>query len=143
MRFRFAFPLVVVLAAPVAAHPLTEIRFDRTVPVRVGADRISVRYRLELSPLALQLDAAKRLTTAEIAKLDKSLTGLARAYAAKVADELREKLHITADGKPLRIVVDAIDVEFTHHVVCEFRLNAAWPPGGCRPTRWRACTSRQ
>ncbi len=80
MRFRFSFLLLhFVLAGPVSAHPLTEVRYDRTAAVRLAQDGIEVTYTLEVSAIALHLDAAKRLTPAEIAALDRTAIGYATA----------------------------------------------------------------
>src|SRR4051812_43725395 len=98
MRFRPAFPLLFLLTAPAAAHPLTDVRFDRTSAVRLADDAIEVIYTLEVSPIGLHLDAAKRLSAEDIAALDKTARGYVAAYAKKVAPELTEKFHITVDG---------------------------------------------
>ena len=54
MRPFLALTASLLAAAPAAAHPLTELRFDRTAAVRAGADGVAVRYKLEVSALALQ-----------------------------------------------------------------------------------------
>lgn len=122
--------LFLVAANPAAAHPLTDIRFDRTAAVRLSGDGVEVTYTLELSPFALYLDAAKRLSAEEIAKLDKSARNLASAYAKQVATELVEKFHVKVDGEPLRLEVTAIDVTTSEHAGCRFTLRVVWPPGG-------------
>ena len=133
MRLR-VFPLVALLffavADPATAHPLTDIRFDRAAAVRVSTDGVRVTYTLELSPLALYLDSAKRLTAADIAKLDRNARSLASAYAKQVATELNEKLRVRVDGEALPLKVTAIDVTTSDHVTCRFTLLAPWPPGG-------------
>jgi ABC-type nickel/cobalt efflux system permease component RcnA len=130
MRPYLAFSLLLLLAAPAAAHPLTDIRYDRTAAVRVSADGVDVTYTLEVSPLGLHLDAARRLTPDDIAALDKTARGYAAAYAKKVAPELAEKFRVTIDGEPLALRIISIDVTFEEHAKCEFKLRAAWPPGG-------------
>ncbi len=132
MGFRvvLAVLLFFVAASPAAAHPLTDIRFDRTAAVRLSADGVDITYTLELSPFALYLDAAKRLTAEEISKLDKSARSLASAYAKQVATELVEKFRVSVGGEPLRLKVTAIDVTTSEHAGCRFTLRAAWPPGG-------------
>ena len=130
MRFRLALLLPLLLAAPAAAHPLTAVRFDRTAAVRVSDDGVEVLYTLQVSPLGLHLDAAKRFSPDDIAKLDKTPRGYAAAYASKVAPELTEKFRVAVDGRPLPLQVTAIDVTFTDHAECRYTLRAAWPSGG-------------
>ncbi|HEV3439074.1 MAG TPA: hypothetical protein VG122_17030 [Gemmata sp.] len=130
MRFRFSFLLLLlVLAGPVSAHPLTEVRYDRTAAVRLAPDGIEVTYTLEVSAIALHLDAAKRLTPEEIAALDRTAIGYATTYAKKVAPELTDKFSINTDGEPISLRVTAIDIKMTDHAVCRFILRGAWPPG--------------
>ena len=130
MRFRLALLLLVLVGGPAAAHPLTDIRFDRTAAVRLADDGIEVIYTLEVSAIGLHLDAAKRLTAQDIAGLDKTARGYAAVYAKRVVPELTEKLRILVDGIRLPLQVQNIDVTFTDHAVCRFTLHAAWPPGG-------------
>jgi nickel/cobalt exporter len=130
MRTLLALPLLVLSAGTAAAHPLTDIRFDRTAAVRVSPDGVEVTYTLELSPFALHLDAARRLTPHDIAQLDRSGRDLPSTYARRVAAELAERFRLTADGTPLSPRVTHIEVTQTDHARCVFRLRAAWPPGG-------------
>lgn len=130
MRFCFSLILLFsVFTSLVRAHPLGDFRFDRTAAVRLGADGIEFTYTLEVSAIALHLDAAKRLTPAEIAALDRSATGYAAAYAKKVAPELTDKFIIKSDGQRVSLQVTAIDIKMTDHAVCRFTLRGAWPPG--------------
>ena len=132
MRFRFSLLALLLAAATATAHPLTDVRFDRTAAVRVADDAVEVIYTLEASPIGLHLDAAKRLSTPDIAGLDKTARGYVSAYAKRVAPELLEKFQIAVDGTRLKFAVKSIDVTFTDHAVCRFTLEAAWPPGGTR-----------
>ena len=109
MRFRVALPLLLLLTAPAAAHPLTDVRFDRTSAVRLADDAVEVIYTLEASPIGLHLDAAKRLSAEDIAALDKTARGYVGTYAKKVAPELTEKLRILVDGVRLALEVKTID----------------------------------
>jgi ABC-type nickel/cobalt efflux system permease component RcnA len=132
MRSRVALPALFLLFAtsPAAAHPLTDLRFDRTAAVRLSGDGVEVTYTLELSAFALHLDAAKRLTTDDIAALDKTARGLAAAYARRVATDIAEKFRVAVDGQPLPLRVTGIDVSIGEHATCRFTLAAPWPPGG-------------
>jgi ABC-type nickel/cobalt efflux system permease component RcnA len=121
--------LLLLISAKASAHPLTDLRFDRTAAVRLSADGVEVTYTLEASTLALYLDAARRLTPAEIAALKRNVLEFTTTYAKKVAPELTEKFKIKADGAPVSIKVAAIDVKVSDHAVCRFTLTAAWPSG--------------
>lgn len=131
MRFTLALPLVVLFTAPAAAHPLTDIRFDRTVAIRLADNGVEVTYTLEVGLLTMYADG-KRLTAEDIAALDRTPRGFAAAYARRVAPELVERLRMTADGARLALEVKAIDVTFTDHATCRFTLSAPWPAGGPR-----------
>ena len=100
MRSRIFLPALVLLLAarPAPAHPLTDIRFDRTAAVRLSTDGVGVTYTLELGALALNLDSAKRLSAEEISRLDKTITGLAKVYARKVAADARGAYVATVRG---------------------------------------------
>ena len=90
--------LLLLTAAPAAAHPLTDVRFDRTDRgARWPTMAVEVTYTLEVSPLGLHLDAARRLSAEDIAGLDKTARGYAAVYAKRVAPELVEKFR--ADGR--------------------------------------------
>jgi nickel/cobalt exporter len=135
MRFRLALPFLIVVAAPAAAHPLTDVRFDRTAAVRLADDGVEVIYTLEVSPIGLHLDAARRFSAEDIAALDKTARGYAAAYAKKVAPELVEKFRVTANGTAVAFrVATAPDVTFTDHAICRFTLRGDWPAGGERRT---------
>jgi nickel/cobalt exporter len=130
MRYRFFFALAaLVFSSQLHAHPLTDTRFDRTAAVRLSPEGIEVTYTLEVSSIAMHLDAAKRMTPADIAALDRTPVGYATAYAKKVALELTDKFNISLDGQPLPLRVTAIDVKMTDHAVCRFTLKSEWPPG--------------
>ena len=132
MRPFLAFILLLVFAAPAGAHPLTDVRFDRTAAVRLSDDSIEVIYTLEVGLLALHIDAKNRLSVEDIAGLDKSVRGYAAVYAKRVAPELTEKFRVAVDGKTLEWTVTSIDVTFTDHAICRFTLRGTWPPGGKR-----------
>jgi nickel/cobalt exporter len=131
MRFRYSSLFLVLLFTSTSfAHPLTDVRYDRTAAVRFSAEGIEVTYTLEASLLAMHLDAAKRLTPQEISGLDRTASGYAKAYARKVAPDLIDKFMIQSDGTPIALKVTASYVEITDHAICRFILSCAWPPGG-------------
>lgn len=122
--------LVLLFAAPAAAHPLPSSRYDRTVAVRIAPDGVIVKYTLEVGQFTIWLDGAKLFSPEEISKLDKTSRGFSTAYAKKIAPELARDLHATADGKLLEFSVEKIDVEASDHPRFQFVFKAAWPPGG-------------
>lgn len=124
--------LVVVLmagAAPLAAHPIPNTRYDRTIAVRVGADGVNVKFTLEVSQLTIWLDGGKLFTPAEIAKLDRTSRGFSIAYAKKMAPEIARDFRATCDGKPLEFRTEKIDVEPGEHPRFQFLYKADWPAG--------------
>ncbi len=113
MRSYLVFSLLLLLAAPAAAHPLTNVQFDRTAAVRVSDGGVEVLYTLEVSPLGLHLDAARRFSPDDIAKLDKTPKGYAAAYASKVAPELTDKFRVTG-GRPTASIASDSDRRDVH-----------------------------
>ncbi len=118
---------LVVAAGIAQAHPLADIRYDRTIAVRLGVDGVEVTYTLDVSPLGMHIDAAQRLTPAEVAALDRTLRGYAAAYARKVAVELQEQLRLHLDGQRLPLRLVSTEVVLTDHPTCRYVLRAAWP----------------
>lgn len=126
--------LLLCAAPPLAAHPLPNMRYDRTVAVRLTPDAVVVKYTLEVGWFTMHLDGAKLLTADEIAKLDKSEKSFATLYGKKVAPAVAADLRVTVDGKPLPLRVEKIDLEFLDHLKCNFTLRAEWPAGGTKRT---------
>jgi nickel/cobalt exporter len=121
--------LLIGLAGPGAAHPIPNTRYDRTVAVRVAADRVIVKYTLEVSQFTIWLDGAKLFSPEEIAKLDRTSRGFSTAYARKIAPEIARDLHAVANGKFLDLHVEKIDVEVAEHSRFQFLYSADWPAG--------------
>jgi nickel/cobalt transporter (NicO) family protein len=124
--------LLLLIAAPVAAHPIPNTRYDRTVAVRVTADGVIVKYALEVSQLTIWLDGAKLFNPDEISRLDRTRRGFSSAYAQKIAPEIARDLHVTADGQTLEFHPEKIEVEASEHPRFQFLFRAAWPPGGTK-----------
>jgi ABC-type nickel/cobalt efflux system permease component RcnA len=123
-------PLVLLLcAAPAAAHPLPNLRYDRTVAVRLSPTGVKVTYTLDVSWFTMHLDGSRLLTPDDIAKLDKTERGYATAYARRLAPEVAGTLRATVDGKPLVFRVEKIDIDPGEHLQIRFVLRADWPPG--------------
>lgn len=129
-RLTVALLLLTVLAPELAAHPLPNTRYDRTIAVRVSPDGAIVKYTLEVSQFTIWLDGAKLFTPDEISKLDKTSRGFSKAYAQKMAPEIARDLHATADGKLLEFSAEKIDVEAGDHPRFQFAFKANWPAGG-------------
>src|SRR5205823_10177776 len=132
---RTAAPLLLLLcAAPAAAHPLPNLRYDRTVAVRLSPTGVRVTYTLDVSWFTMHLDGSRLLTPDDIAKLDRTERGYAAAYAKKLGPEIAGTLRATADGKPLTFAVEKIDVDPGEHLQVRYVLRADWPPGPKRRT---------
>ena len=124
--------LVLTLAAgPAAAHPLPNLRYDRTVAVAVAATPagVSVAYTLELSEWSLVFDGQRLFAPAELP----ALTGpraYAAAYARKKAPLLAEDLRLTIDGRFTPLLPGPVSVEpDADHLKLAFTFTAAWPAG--------------
>ena len=92
------------------AHPLPNLRFDRTVHVRLASDAITVRYTLEINDWTMVLDGKEFLAPAEV----KQISGprdYATLYARKKAPILAELLLASVDERPLRWDVVSADSE--------------------------------
>ena len=124
-----ALPLLLLLAAPAAAHPLPNLRYDRTVAVRLSPTGVKVTYTLDVSWFTMHLDGSRLLTPDDIARLDKTPRGYATAYVKRLAPEIAGTLLAKADGKPLVFRVEKIDIDPGEHLQVRFVLRTDWPPG--------------
>ena len=118
-----------VLAPALKAHPLAEIRFDRTIAVRLSVSGIDVTYTLDVSVLGMHLDAARRLTPQEVARMERTLRGYATAYAHKAAEEVQSQLQLLVNGRPLKLELIQWDITLTDHPSCRYLLRVRWPEG--------------
>ncbi|MFO0848681.1 MAG: hypothetical protein U0871_09025 [Gemmataceae bacterium] len=130
---RAALFTLLLLAAPAVAHPLPNMRFDRTVHVRLAPSGVTIRYAVELNDWTMALDGAPIIPRAETA----SLTGpqaYAKKYAEKKAPLLADSLRATLDGKPLTFRTQKIEVGSKRdHAELRFTFRADWqPPAGQR-----------
>jgi nickel/cobalt exporter len=124
--------LLLALAPSVAAHPIPNTRYDRTVAVRATPDGVVVKYTLEVNQVTIWLDVARLFTADEISQLDKTGRGFVTACAKKLAPEVARDLRATADGQPLAFRVEKIDVEVSDHPRFQFLFKSDWPPGGTK-----------
>jgi ABC-type nickel/cobalt efflux system permease component RcnA len=118
------------LVPAVSAHPLAEVRFDRTIAVRLSAAGVDVTYTLDVSVLGMHLDAARRLTPEEVARLERTWRGYATAYARKAAEEVQGRLQVRVDGQPLALELIHWDVTLSDHPTYRYLLRGRWPNGG-------------
>ncbi len=128
-RSLFALALVPVLAAAVAAHPLPNLRYDRTVSVRFDATGATVRYVLELNDWTMVLDG-KDLFTPEEKRAFTGQRAFERKYAEKKAPLVADNLRATIDGKPVAFRPTRIEVEPERdHLRVRFQFRADWDRG--------------
>jgi ABC-type nickel/cobalt efflux system permease component RcnA len=121
--------LLLAAASAAAAHPLPTNRYDRTVAVRLSPQGVRVNYSLDVSLLTLHLEQNSLFTAEEIAKLDKTPTGYAKAIAAKLGPLVADRLHAKADDKLLAFRVEKVNVHLTDHARFDYVLRADWPAG--------------
>jgi ABC-type nickel/cobalt efflux system permease component RcnA len=121
--------LVPALAAAAAAHPLPNLRYDRTVHVRLDATGATVRYALELNDWTLLLDGKDLLTPEEKREVSGQM-GFGRKYAEKKAPLIADNLRATLDGKPVTFKVSRVDVEPERdHLRVHFQFRVEWERG--------------
>jgi ABC-type nickel/cobalt efflux system permease component RcnA len=109
---------------------LTEVRFDRTIAVRLSAAGVDVTYTLDVSVLGMHLDAARRLTPEEVARLERTWRSYVTAYARKAVEEVQGRLQVRVDGQPLELELIHWDVTLSDHPTCRYLLRSRWPNGG-------------
>jgi ABC-type nickel/cobalt efflux system permease component RcnA len=129
LRFLPALFLLLAFIPAATAHPLPTGRYDRTIAVRLTPDGVVVKYTLEVTWFALNLDWARKLTPEEIGRIDRSQRGLAAACTRLLAAEITSNLKATSDGKPLVWRVEKVEIETQEHAVYRITLRADWPPG--------------
>ena len=125
-RSLLALGLVPALAAAAAAHPLPNLRYDRTVHVRVDATGATVRYALELNDWTMVLDGKDLLTAEEKRELSGQMA-FGKKYAEKKAPLIADNLRATLDGKPVMFKVARVEVEPERdHLRVHFQFRAGW-----------------
>ena len=132
------FPLLVLLLAPAAgfAHPLPNLRFDRSIHIRLTPTAVAVSYTLELNEWSMVLDGKDLVGPADVRDHPGPL-GFARVYAAKKAPFLADDLRATLDGDGLTFRSDGADAEPDgDHVRIRFRFRAEWSPREGKPRRF-------
>lgn len=126
----------VLLPAVAAGHPLPNLRFDRTVAVRVAPAGVTVRYDLELNDWTMALDGRDLVTPAELKSIVGS-RGFARVYAAKKAPLIADDLRATLDGEPVTVRLTAVEiVPELDHLRLRLTFRADWAPAPGKPHRF-------
>ena len=101
---------LLLLAFPLAAHPLPNLRYDRTIDVRLTAAGVSVRYTLEMNEWSMVLDKEGTPTAEETKKIlaaPPSQKMAQRIYTAKKAALIADRLLSTVDGQALKFRSEA------------------------------------
>jgi nickel/cobalt exporter len=123
MRFALLL-LLLALGGPVAAHPLPNMRFDRTVDVRLSPSGVVVRYTLEVNEWTMVIDG-NRL----IGPDDKFTTGreFAAIYAKKKAPFLIDNLLVTLRGQDVELTLRKSEIEPDRdHLRFRFEFRGNW-----------------
>src|SRR4051812_17728164 len=102
-----AFALLLA-ALPAAAHPLPNLRYDRTVDVRLSPAGVVVRYTLEMNEWTMVLDANRLLDPKDTFTTGREFAAL---YAKKKAPFLADNLGVTLDGRDVKLAVGRTEIE--------------------------------
>lgn len=118
-----------LFVAPAAAHPLPNLRYDRTITVTATPSGVTVAYTLELSEWSLVFDGQRLFAPAELPELT-GPRAYAAAYARKKALLLAEDLRLTVDGTFTPLSPGPVTVEpDADHLKLAFTFSAPWPAG--------------
>ncbi|HET6575616.1 MAG TPA: hypothetical protein VFG68_18595 [Fimbriiglobus sp.] len=128
-RSLLALALLPLVAATAAAHPLPNMRFDRTVHVRIGPTGATVRYALEVNDWTMVFDSRGLIGKEEMAGLSNQMA-FAKVYAEKKAPLIADMLKLELDGKRLPVRPTRIEVQQERgHLRLHYEFRATWPPG--------------
>ena len=121
---------LVLFATAAAAHPLPNLRYDRTARIAISPGGVAVRYELDLNDWTMILDPEYKLTDKEIQPFagqpgfDRKY---AEVYAQKRATFLAEGFQATLDGEYLKFVPEKIRIDQDKdHRKFAFEFRAAW-----------------
>lgn len=137
---RFALPLLMAVSfASVGwGHPLPNLRYDRTIHVRLSPAGVTVRYSLEMNDWTMALDG-KNLISGDDWKGVTGQLGYATTYAAKKAPLLADALRLTLDGTDVACHVEkppTVEPQ-RDHLRISFTLRADWSPAKGRTHSFR------
>jgi nickel/cobalt transporter (NicO) family protein len=117
----------------VCAHPVPRRVHDRTIVVKLGPDKLTVSYRLEVDEFTVVYDDlpafSDQIDLGKLTKPDEFYDAFTRCYAPVLADNLIAKL----DGAPLTFtcnrrthtILDE-DSKKLGHLRCDFEFQADW-----------------
>ena len=118
---------LLLLTTPAFAHPLPNLRFDRTVHVRIGTSGVTVKYALELNDWTMAIDGNTLLKPTDLEGL-KGQQSYAKKYAEKKAPILIDRFVSTFGGKEVRFRTEKIEIEPERdHVRVRYQFKADWP----------------
>lgn len=119
--------LLFLLSATALSHPLPNLRFDRTVHLRLSPESVRVRYTLELNDWTMVLDGKDLVSPGE-AK-ESGQRSYAQKYAELKAPLIADNLAATLDGKRLDFSTEKIALEPERdHVRIRYEFRADWKP---------------
>jgi nickel/cobalt transporter (NicO) family protein len=136
MRLRVTLSLLLLFlaAAPAAAHPLPNFRYDRHIDVRLHPQTVEVRYVLELSFWTIFADNRRLFTPEEIEQMGGKLREVTKRYCEKMAPILAEKLDARLGDKRLTFRVAKLEVQQDRdHARFRYVFEAPWRVNGGGP----------
>ena len=137
---RFTLPVLAALAIlpSAGAHPLPNLRYDRTVHVRLSASGVTVRYAVEMNDWTMVIDG-KNLVIAEDMRGVTGQFAYAGKYAEKKAPHLADGLRASLDGAdlPFRVEKPPQIEPQRDHLRLTFQFRADWSPDAGRSHSFR------
>jgi ABC-type nickel/cobalt efflux system permease component RcnA len=128
-RSFLALVVLPLVAAAAVAHPLPNLRYDRTVHVRLGPTGATVRYALEANDWTMVFDSRGLIGKEEIGNLSGQLA-FGKKYAEKKAPLIADALKAELDGERLAFQPTRVEVvQERDHLRLQFQFRAPWPPG--------------
>ncbi len=128
-RFILSLLVVPLLGLAAVAHPLPNMRFDRTMYVRLAPGTVTVRYNLDINDWTMVLDG-KNLLAKEDLQNAGTPKKYAELYARKKAPLLADALRATVDTTNLTFQVSNVAIEPERdHLQFRFEFTATFPGG--------------
>ena len=121
MRALPAILMLLVVGAPLSAHPVPKDNHDRTIVVRATPTGVVVEYRLEVA----QARAYQDLPLEERAKLKRE-NDLPGAFLRHMAEVLAANLDASLDGGKLDFRCSASAFRVADSLLCDYRFEADW-----------------
>jgi len=114
LRRMIALVIAFTAATSAAAHPVPNLRYDRTAQVRLAPDGITIRYVLDISDWTLTLDPEYKLPNGDFADLlgQPNFEGrYAERYANERAAAIAEGFQTTLNGEFVQLRSDGVSIE--------------------------------